>query len=323
MPLMQTDPIDCRGTGALDLLSPFMRSDPNYRPRSLPWFCIVFTVLCLVHSFASEAVAQGGVTVRGQGVSASPGTPRLRWGSRGYRRAAGNREAVRNFEVSLGAGYYAPDVGDLYFTGESVRRSTGEFVNLRSTGRSLGFVRPSVFEITVHARRGVGSYLAFGLAFGFIAGGGADRMPSDAMAATVVGRGWLWGLMFAPEINLMLPVGPVTFRIGGLWGVRGFSVGADDLERGTCTWRDSSGSTRSQHCHGTLDALTMFVQPRAQIDLQLGGGLVLGTYAAFEPYPASGYSAGLVLSFQTPGFGDRWAWAQPPSAPAVTQQTNN
>lgn len=318
-----------------------MRSSALLRSISRSSFGLFAGACIALVTTSREAYATGRVTVQGRGVSvgSSGGSSRNYFtsgssyrGNRGYYAggryytggAAGGAGAAFGFaymEMALEGGAYAPQVSSREFAGESIRRSTGEYVTVTGQGRDFGFHRPVTMDWSLHLRWSIGPYFSVG-AWGGVHSLGAFDLPSaDPQLRAITGTSSrLWGFTLAPELYAMIPVGPVTFRVGGGLGLRSYNFTAQDLEYGDCTWVSTGGVVHDDFCHDSIGALSFFVQPRAQVDIQLGGGFVLGLYGGVELFPLFGFSGGVTLGLQTPGFGGRVNGA--PIAPPPPENTS-
>lgn len=219
-------------------------------------------------------------------------------------------------EFAADLGWLNPNISGLPLNGDGLRASSGNYVNLQTTARALGFSRPHLGEALLHFRYSPVAYFAFGGSAGGSFAGQRDASATDATASSVVGNAALSSFTFGPEVWGMLPLGPVTLRLGALLFARNYQLTAADLAVGGCSYTDAAGQTHDS-CANVLNSWSLAVQTRVQVDVQLGAGVALGAYGGFEFYPLFGFSAGATLSVQTPGFGDRWAWhAPPPAGPA-------
>jgi hypothetical protein len=226
------------------------------------------------------------------------------------------------FEFAIDVGWLSPNLSDAAFSGQSIRRSTLDFVQLGATGRALGFVQPSLFEAQSHFRFAFGPYLNLGLAAGVFGWGRFDQPAQDTDARAVIGDGsTLWGGSLSASMQFMIPLGFVTLRPGVMAGLRLWNVTAADLASGTCSYTATGGARVSNApCSDTVGAVTGYVQPRMSVDFDTPEVFGVGAYLGVDVYPAWGIALGVTVSVRTPPFGGGWSETfapRPPPPPVV------
>ena len=189
------------------------------------------------------------------------------------------------------------------FSGSGVPQGGLTQQSFHATGSALGLHAPAFWtaELGVAYTRRYLSVGVLGAAGGLAAG--SQQPPQDPVAASTFDAGSMALFGLAADVAGVLPVRPVTFRLGALAGVRALTAHLIDYERIPCG-RDGYFS-----CEPTASATAPFFQPRATLDVTLGKGArvgALGAYLGMDLYPETAWSVGLSFSFRSPYWALSW-----------------
>jgi hypothetical protein len=202
---------------------------------------------------------------------------------------------ARGLEVSLGAMFFRPSLGDMAFSGSGVPLTGGPRQSFHHTGRELGIDKPTLWggELSIHY---AWPYFAAGLT-GFIAGhvGTMDTapVPAGSPAAALVNRNALWAYGGGLELAAIVPFENVAIRPGGVLGLRGFSMPLVGYEMTTC--RTKNGT---RPCNETATAgPQLFIEPRLRVEITPGqrSQLSFGGYVGVDVFGGNTPTGGLFL----------------------------
>lgn len=203
-------------------------------------------------------------------------------------------------EITLGTLFVRPALAGAMFDGSGTPLGATEREGFRHRGRELGLAAPLMWggELGIYYLR---RYFAAGLT-GFVAGnpGGADAssMPSYSPAASQVSPGSIIGYGGGIDLAGALPLGPVAFRLGGVLGLRGFSLPMTGFEKKEC--HGKGGRTYPCDEDATTGAL-LYVEPRVRMEISPGkSGVVFGGYVGMGVVGGAAPSTGLFVGFATP-----------------------
>jgi hypothetical protein len=201
--------------------------------------------------------------------------------------------------LSLGALMFRPDLGGVRFTGQGVPLGQVSSVSFSHLGRQIGILDPFMgggqISLSYYRR-----YVAFGIGV-FLAGnvGGVMDVPEPYRTPVQqVSPSDLSALGGMGDLSFVLPLGPASFKLGGVLGLRQFSVPMSGFEKTTCR---SKHGTYPCDQEATSDAQAFF-EPRARVDLGFGPRDVffVGAYVGMELVGGSAPTAGVVFGIGTP-----------------------
>lgn len=205
------------------------------------------------------------------------------------------------FDLQLTFGPTAPPLGHVYFSGGGKPIGLTSYQTYSARGEQIGLSSPTFWggEIALRYNR---RYLAVGVIGAIGYGGTIDTRVFDATNADRIDRTHMNLYSAALELAGVIPLDPVSIRVGPVGGVRHVVAPLPGFEPKTCT-RSSRYGSRTYSCPETATATTPFVQPRVTFDITLGKGSfvpAIGGYVGLDVYPATAWSGGISLSLRVP-----------------------
>jgi hypothetical protein len=188
----------------------------------------------------------------------------------------------------------------VWFTGSGVPSGTIASVPWSARGDQVGLHSPAFLtgELAAHYTR---RFLSIGLVGGYGSSTrGTQRPPMDQELANSFGGGSMRMLEVAGDVSGVLPLRPVTLRIGVLLGARYVSANLGGL------YHAPSGSRCSRNafsCPPNATATLGIVEPRVSVDYapaRSASKVALGAFVGMDAIPEQAWTVGVSVSWRVP-----------------------
>lgn len=201
-------------------------------------------------------------------------------------------------ELGLGSTAFVPNIARMTFSGMGTPVGSDQPTRFRQSGRQLGLSSPTMVggEIGIRYQQ---RYFAVGLV-GILAGnpGGSDitPVPPNSPGAKLVDVGQLVSYGGGIDFAGAIPLGAVTFRFGGVMGLRGFDLPIVGYKLTTC--RGKGGPYPCNEYAST--GAQMFLEPRLTLQYSpMRQGFFVGGYVGAEVANGFEPTVGLYIGFHT------------------------